>query len=248
MARKSSARTNNASHPSESYVEGLLTPLMTFLSRSGLTDLQIVSLCGSALKKGKIVRSGPKVTRIGPAHDSSIIVARWLRDPTYLNRAGRPEDLPLRGRLSVSSLLKDCGIGTSPAAALNVLLKFNTARRIANGKYRLTKRYMNYSIPGVLPFEPNMQFMTAAVRATTRGLGVDKPQPRVFCKWVDNVCIPRRFEADFSHFAERRGLAFLHEVNDWLDEHCHLPLRDQPRRRKMSRLGMGLFAIRSSGE
>lgn len=245
MAPKNSA---HAAPAKDQYVEDLLTPLMTFFHRSGLTDAQIIALCDAALNQGKKIRSGPRVTRIGPAHDSSIVVARWLRDPAYLNRAGRPADLPLRGRLSVSSLLKDCGISTAPDAAIKVLLRFNTVRRIANGKHRLIKRYMNYSIHGLLPFEPNMQFMTAAVRATTRGLGIGRPQPRVFCKWVDNVCIPQRFEAEFSRFTERRGLAFLHEINDWLDEHCHLPLRDQSGLKKMSRLGMGLFAIRSRGE
>jgi hypothetical protein len=40
----------------------------------------------------------------------------------------------------------------------------------------------------------------------------------------------------------------LHEINDWLDEHCHLPLQDKPRSKKMTRLGMGLFAIRSRNE
>ena len=219
---------------------------MTFLSRSGLTEPQILSMCSAAIRRGKKSRLGPKVARIGSGHDSSILVARWLRDPAYLNRAGRPGDIPLHGRGSLSSMLADCGVNTTLDSALSLLLRYGTVRKTRNGKYRLVKRYMNYAIPGLLPFEPNMQFMTDAVRATTRGLGLSRPQPRVFCKWVDNVRIPRRYESEFSRFAERRGLAFLHEMNDWLDEHCHIPLQDYPRSAKMTRLGMGLFGIRSS--
>ena len=227
-------------------VEDLLAPIMTFLLRSGLSESQILTLCTGAIRRGKSTRSGPKVARIGSGHDSSILVARWLRDPSYLNRAGRPDDLPLHGRGSLSSLLADCGIDSSVDMALALLLKYGTVRKTADGKCRLLKRYMNYAIPGLLPFEPNMQFMTDAVKATTRGLGLSRPQPRVFCKWVDNARIPKRFEGEYSRFAERRGLAFLHEINDWLDEHCDLSLQSKPRSGKMARLGMGLFGIRSN--
>jgi len=246
MQPKTNSRSIGARGSKVDYVEELLAPLMTFLTRSGLTEPQILSQCSAAIRRGRKNRSGPKVARIGLAHDSSIFVARWLRDPTYLNRAGRPGDLALRGPGSLSSLLSDCGIDTPLDSALALLLKYGTVRKTANGKCRLVKRYMNYAIPGLLPFEPNMQFMTDAIRATTRGLGLSRPQPRVFCKWADNVGIPIRFEGEFSRFAERRGLAFLYEINDWLDEHCHLPLQNYPRSRKVTRLGMGLFGIRSS--
>jgi hypothetical protein len=218
---------------------------MTFLSRAGLTEPQILSNCRAAIRRGKGISSGPKVACIGTGHDSSIIVARWLRDPTYLNRAGRPEDLPLNGRASLSSLLKDCRIDTPPDSATKVLLQFGTVQKIRGGKYRLVKRYMNYAIPRFLPFEPNIQFMTDAVKATTRGLGIGRPQPRVFCKWVDNARIPRRFEAEFSRFSEMRGLAFLHEINDWLDEHCDAESSSRLSSKNVRRLGMGLFGIRS---
>ena len=245
MARTKNSKLNGEKRPKVDHVDDLLVPLMTFLSRSGLTEAQILSQCSAAIRRGKRTRLGPKVARIGSGHDSSILVARWLRDPTYLNRAGRPGDIPLQGRGSLSSLLADCGVNTTLNSALSLLLRYGTVRKTPNGKYRLVKRYMNYAIPGLLPFEPNMQFMIDAVRATTRGLGLSRPQPRVFCKWVDNVRIPRRYEGEFSSFAERRGLAFLHEINDWLDEHCHLPLQEYPRSAKISRLGMGLFGIRS---
>jgi hypothetical protein len=46
-------------------------------------------------------------------------------------------------------------------------------------------------------------------------------------------------------FAKQRSLLFMHEINDWLDEHEGPERKSKKGPMRMRRLGVGLFGISS---
>ncbi len=223
--------------------QDLLLPILTFLRKSGISQSRLLTECRSAIRQAGASKSQLKVVRIGFGYVSSSIVNRWLRDPSFLNHAGQPADLSVRGVRSISSLLTACQVTLAPSKVVALLVEFGTIRRVHSGKYRLVRRCLNFMIPEYLPFEPNFRFLVDAALASTRRLGVPHNLPKLFWQCADSTNIHRRHIPEFLRFAQERSLSFMHEVNDWLEEHEVRDTGGLRARKDLRRLGVGLFGI-----
>lgn len=227
----------------------LLLPIAAFLLRSGTSKTQLMSEWRLALERTSRAKGKLKVVRIGYEHLGSTTISRWLRDPKYLNQAGRPDDLPIRGKRSISSLLKEGGVMHPPSQVLALLVELGTVTKVSPSRYRLIKRSMNYTIPQYLPFEPNFRFLVDAARACTWGSGIPPKTPRLFWLNAYSTRVHRRHTADFLKFAKERGLSFMHEINDWLEAHEVPAARKSisaAQKENFRRLGLGLYGICSN--
>jgi hypothetical protein len=219
----------------------LLAPIAAFLLKSGISRTQLLSEFRSAIRQA----SGSKlrVTHMRIGEEASSIVNRWLRDPMFLNNVGRPAELPLRGVRSIAALIKASHTNVSPKAAINMLVEFGIVRMIANGKYRLVRRLVDFGHSEYLPFEPNFRFLADATKVSTSKLRKPKGLPGLFWQCADNPRIHARHAGDFLRFAQQRSLSFMHEINDWLDEHETKRPHSNRTRSQLKRLGIGLFGI-----
>jgi hypothetical protein len=102
---------------------------------------------------------------------------------------------------------------------------------------------MNYKAPGVLPFEPNAQFIVDAISSATRGMGNGQASKDLFWLNAEHNHIPQVHAKEFLNFVQSRGIVFLHEINDWLDQHGATRGERSTKRRALRRLGIGLFPI-----
>lgn len=226
----------------------LLVSVVTFLKHSGLSEAELLAECRLALRPAPRPKRKFKVVHVGSGRDGTNIVNRWLRDPTYLNHAGKPADLPLRGERSVVSLVRACQGSLSPSDALGLLIEYGNVKKVGSAKYRLVQKLMNFGHPEYKTFEPNFRFLCDAAKVSTKKLGDAKATPGLFWQCADNARIHPRKAQKFLQFARERSLSFMHEMNDWLDEH---EIRDSSRLKKgthLKRLGVGLFGICSDPE
>ncbi|HEV7431838.1 MAG TPA: hypothetical protein VGN77_02260, partial [Steroidobacteraceae bacterium] len=60
---------------------------------------------------------------------------------------------------------------------------------------------------------------------------------------ADNAKIDARQAQKFLRFAQQRSLSFMHEMNDWLDEHECKRSNSIRKNVQLKRLGIGLFGI-----
>lgn len=225
-------------------IQDLLVPIAAFLRGSGVKQTQLLSEWRTAIRRTSGNKPRLKVVRIGFEYLDSTVVSRWLRDPVYLNRAGQPVDLPLKGKISITSLVKACHVAALPRGVVSSLVEFGSAKEISPGRYRLVLRALNFSIPNLLPFEPNFQFLVDAARASTWGSAAAGKEPRLFWQNAISTNVHRRHVPDFLRFAKQRGLTFAHEIDDWLEAHEAQNSRASGKNAKtMKRLGIGLFGI-----
>lgn len=226
----------------------LIEPIIGFLYKSGFSKKQLLAEYHAAIRTASLAKTQLHVIHVEFGKDAIDIVNRWLRDPRYLNRNGRPDELPLAGVRSVTSLVKDCKVTVSPSKAIIQLLKFQIVKKVASKKYRLVRRSMDFWHADYLPFEPNFRFLVDATRAATNRLQYPKDRNKLFWQCADNSRIHPRNTKDFLSFVKQRGLSFMHEINDWLDEHESREAKVADRRASTKRLGVGLFGIASNQE
>jgi hypothetical protein len=243
MRRTDSARGKNPARLVASKAKEVLMPIIAFLRRSGMTQRELQLECRRAIHRASA--SKLKVAHIAFGQDSTNIVNRWLRDPAYLNAAGRPADLPLSGNRSIASLLKTCQVSLAPSKAVAMLVEFGVAKKVAARNYRLVRRLMDFGHSEYLPFEPNFRFLADATRVSTNRLRNARKAPGLFWHCAYSLRIDSRNTQEFLRFAKQRSLLFMHEINDWLDEHESSEPTNKRRPTRMRRLGVGLFGISS---
>jgi hypothetical protein len=219
----------------------LLIPIMAFLHKSGMSKATLLTECRAAIQAAP--SSKLKVVHVSVGQDLIGIVNRWLKDPMFLNSSGRPDELPLSGRRSIRSLVSASRVKVSAKEALTLMTTYGVAARVSAGKYRLVRRLMDYGHPKFLPFEPNYRFLVDAAKVSTKRLRRTDKRAGIFWQCADNPRIDSRKMGEFMQFAQQRGLSFMHEINDWLDEHDCATSRVTKKRPTLKRIGVGLFGI-----
>ncbi len=242
--RRAKSGRKKVSRPAAQYPEivALLRPIVIFLSRSGIPHADLAKEFDAALRGATQGAKKISIRRIGKTHWCTEIVDRWLRDPAYLNAVGKPKDIPLHGKISVEALVKVASVSGAPRKAVKLMEEFGAIQKTSKGTYRLVRRYTYYTIPEALPYEPNVEFLIDAVAAATRGLG-GKQKQSLFWLRAQNGDLPKRHIADFLAYVRQRGLVFLQEVDDWLEQHAEARSTSMSTSKKFGRLGIGLFPI-----
>ena len=236
----------NTTTPFGPEVESVLVPLMRLLLKSGFSREKLLEECRLAVQRAGLSKSKLKVARIPFRQDETTLVNRWLRDPNYLNPMGRPRDLPMRGDLSVKSLVDACGLKLRLEEVTTLLMEFKIVKKFPNGRFRLVRRFVNYGHPNYLSYEPNLQFLIDATRAATDRLLPTAKTPGVFWRKAENIRIRPKHTKEFLRFVDQRSLSFMYEINDWLDEHESDAEQSKTRSNQLKRLGVGLFCINSN--
>lgn len=190
--------------------------------------------------------SARKIQHIGHPTLYADIVARWMRDKRFLDKAGRPAALTLSGRSSFSALVRSTCPTDDPRSVLKVLIRYGTVKRLPGKRYRLVQPFFVTSTSRQMAFEPIAFFLSDATRTLThiiRRTGAQRG-PELFWRKVENADLPRSATRSFLAFAKERSLAFLEEIDDWLEANATVGRR----RSRCRRVGLGLFAICSEPE
>ena len=247
-AHKTKKHGTNASKPQSNETVEMFFPLILFLIKSGFSQTTILRQCQTAIRSAARYKAKLDVIHIPYRLADSALVNRWLRDPKYLNSAGRPLELPMRGEKSITSLVKECNLNLTSDRLAEHLLNFGVIRRVADKQYRLILRMVDFTRRKYLPFEPNFHFLVDSINAATERLTQSTRAPRLFWRIADNPRIDARDYKAFLSFIDRRSLSFMYEINDWLDEHEIDFSKTRGKKIKLKRLGVGLFGICSDSQ
>jgi len=221
----------------------LLAPIVMLLQRSGMSLEQLRKEFDRAAYRALRSKSNLRVAKIEQSFACANIVDRWLRHPLFVNSAGRPKDLPLAGKSSITALFKSAGISGPPDSLLRALIQYGNVKETDTGTYRLLYRYMQFLNQEYLPFEPNFQLLVDATTVATRGLARKNKGPQLYFFSVERRDIPQKFVAEFITYTHEKALLFAHEINDWLEQHGAASSKPRGKHTKPKRLGMALFPI-----
>ena len=172
--------------------------------------------------------------------DATRLLSGWHQDANYLDGDGKPLALPVDGpRPSFQSLFETYGGDTPPQTLLRELLSAGSAEKDGDERIVAIRRYhmpANLDAGNLRFFGTNL-FDHAAALANNLA---DDGRPKRLEGFAVDPKVDAAHAAEFREFLDRRGQAFLEEVDDWLASH-----QIEPGDADASpiRLGLGVYAI-----
>jgi hypothetical protein len=219
----------------------ILTLVTQFFLAAGAPPGEIIACVADALATFKKRTPKYKYFSIGPQVAIDRLVLEWRTNPAYVNAAGRPKTIPLKGHQSIAALLDSVGITQSPMDVAVALANAGIARRQVNGQIALQRRYSLYSGKNKkLPYEPSASFLLSAAIAATSGIQERANQRELF--WFNSYSdrIPPNRRKQFLVYARAKGQQLLHEMDDWLSSYETAPTKGQWQRSAPT-TGIGFF-------
>jgi hypothetical protein len=232
-----------------SQAESLLYPMAAFLSASGWDKKDAARSFSRAFDHFLDAPGARQFKHIGNPTPYADIIALWSRDRRFIDRAGRPRSLPLQGRVSFATLVREASPKTGVQTALSVLTHFRNIRKNSSGQYKLLSPLFLTSSAQSLAFEPMAYFLSDASHTLGRILKRKErsKSPELFWRKAENTNLSEAGAKKFSAFSMERTLAFVKEIDEWLDAHSRRDVTSS-KRGKTRRVGLGVFSILSGLE
>jgi hypothetical protein len=170
---------------------------------------------------------------------ASRVLSGWFQDAEFCDAKGRPRALPRDGKGSFALLLKRYAPGIPPTAMLKELKRVSAVRLTPQGKVRAVARYfMPTSLdPDAIVRSGSVLHDMASTVAHNQLRGGREPSR--FEGRATNVRVRREARRAFGEYLEKRGMAFLEDVDTWLTAHEAKSADD-----KTDRVGVGVYLIR----
>jgi len=229
-------------------VGDLLAPQIRFLRAAGVTLEELNQILRTEFRRRLPKRELGRVEHVSVAMADlcGTLIGNWKTRPEFLGRNGYPRDLAVRGNSSFAQLSKLSAPNVAPRTVLKVLEKFGATRKLSSGRIRLASKVFNCTHPTgqLIALEPSLAFLADAARVLEDQVirhGIGRQNRPRYWREVENSSIPAGLSSEFMAFSKRRVMVLMEEIEDWLDQH---KVDGQGNRRKrLMRLGIGLFAI-----
>ena len=146
------------------------------------------------------------------------VIGGWINDPEYLRPDGSPDDLEMDGNISFTSLVRKYS-GDMPVAAMQkALTESGNISVAADGKIRLLSH-------AYLPSDDPAEKLTILGTDTQQLIETinhnitSAPEDLHFQRKASNPRIPADSIPAIKQFTQRKGQAFLEEVDLYLSQH-----------------------------
>ncbi len=215
-----------------------------FLRRAGIASGRIEREVARSLRQCLRLKKLPV-----SASDERIlprILAHWQHERAYLDTEGQPRALRFEGRSpTFRSLVRAAAPGADASKALNALKRYRLVSHRTHGFVRLIA---DGFFPSGTPRGPILGLTHAALEALTdtcyaslrarqRPNGASRIQRTAFTDYLD-----RRHLRAYEEFLKESAQTFLSMHETWLKR--HEGKSPDPRRKLLTRVGVGVFAIR----
>jgi hypothetical protein len=175
---------------------------------------------------------------------ASRVLSGWYQDTEFCNaKSGKPRLLPLDGDSSFATLSKRYAPDIPATAMLKELKGVRAIRLTPEGKVRALARYfMPMSLDPDAVVRAGSVLRDLADNVAYNQLRRDGERSR-FEGRATNVRVRRVSRRAFSEYVEKRGMAFLEDIDSWLSAH-----EAKDSKEKTDRLGVGVYLIMDDEE
>jgi len=229
--------------------DALLFPIAAFLHAGGWTKKNAAKSFSRAFDRSIDKQGTRQLKHIGNPTPYADIVALWMRGRRFIDRSGRPRLLPLQGRASFTALVREASPRIDPQVAISVLTHFKNVRRTPAERYKLMSPFFLTCSTKSLAFEPMAYFLSDASHTLGRILKRKEQSASgdIFWRKAENLNLTKVAAKQFLAFSKERTLAFVNEIDEWLEAHQRRHIGPS-RGRTYRRVGLGVFSICSSPE
>ena len=199
----------------------LLSGVIQFLSKVGLPKSEIgrqLRAVADTVEAGRSVRtiqSGEYALFLricGVVHD-------WSRSPDYTDSNGEPKALPLRGRRSLSALIKRRLLREPITRILQRMRTRKVVRQRADGRYVLLQRAVLVAKRDPVYLEWAAAVATEHLKTAIENWKEKKREARQLDRTARVFNLPAGQASKFHAFAKKRAESWLEEIDNWLEDH-----------------------------
>jgi hypothetical protein len=206
----------------------------------------------TGLSRREVKKAKEMLTEHGEAGYASVerinhasrVLSGWFQDAEFCSaKTGKPKLLPLDGAGGFTSLAKRYAPDIPVTAMLKELQAVGAIRVTPEGKVRALARYfMPTSLDPDAVVRAGSVLRDVADNVAYNQLRAGHERSR-FEGRATNVRVRRIARKAFTEFVEKRGMAFLEEVDAWLSEH-----EAKSSKEKTDRVGVGVYLIMDDEE
>jgi hypothetical protein len=215
-----------------------------FLRRAGITSAQIEREIALSLRRCVSV---PKIS-VSTSNEELYprILVHWQHECAYLDAQGQPRALRFEGRSpTFRSLVREAAPGADASKALVALKRYQLVSHRTPGLVRLLA---DGFFRGGVERGPALRLTHTALEALTDTCFANLrarqlPDWSRFQRTAYTDYLDRGYLGEYEEFLKESAQVFLTMHETWLKRHEVKNLLD-PRRKLLSRVGVGLFAIR----
>ena len=172
--------------------------------------------------------------------DATRVLSGWFQDPDYLDANSEPRFLQESGaNPSFETLCGRYGGGVAPSTMLKELIKTGAIERQSDGNLKVLSRYYQPAVHD----DENLLFAVDriydVIETMNNNVFLDERGEPRFGGYADNDSFPVSAIPQFREFMDKRGQAFLEEIDDWLTKHASEASASDT---ETARVGIALFA------
>lgn len=171
------------------------------------------------------------------------ICQHWLRTPAYLNAAGNPIALPVRGPKSIDSIRRELKIKEGLAVTVKQMLKIGSIQPTRGNKYLMPTRGFYARRDGMVAFEPYAQFLVQAVTTATLPINIKRSDKHSYWLSSTKTDLTNRQMAEFVAFIKRKGHSQLVELDEWFLALRNVPKPIDANEVPKNTVGVGMFTF-----
>jgi hypothetical protein len=239
-----SKRSLHVASRDQTEVEALLSPVVALLKAAGLDLNEAVGALQTTWAGKSTGHNGLKIDRLGDPAACASVVSKWIRSPDYVDDQGNPRILSMTGKRGFVALVGIAAPNVDPHVALKTLLRYGNVTKNRKGKIRLLQTFLKICTDNRIAYEPSASFLADAADTVGASIGANRGPSgsgRIFWRAAETARLPPRKIASYLSYANRRSLAFLLEMDDWLEANSKKSKGGEGHAAK--RVGLGIFAI-----
>jgi uncharacterized protein DUF6502 len=173
-------------------------------------------------------------------NDATRLLSAWFQDKAYLDAESRPRILDETGDApSFESLCLKYGGDIATPTMLKELIKTKGVERLPNGELKVLSRYYQPAIRD----DENLLFAVDRIHdviaTMNNNVFPNDGGDLRFGGYADNESIPLDAVPEFREYMDKRGQAFLEDIDNWLTNHAS---SDASPAEQTLRVGVSLFA------
>jgi hypothetical protein len=176
--------------------------------------------------------------------DASHVLSLWFADPLYLDAAGSPLALPVRGSTpSIATLVARVDPMLDANAALTFLIRIRAVRKIGV-RYAPRSRAIDFRGTGAPTYSRGLRMVLALLRTLEHNTKPQSQVPGSFEYSAENPHFPRSAIEHFGAKVRQGGLAWLHELDSAMLSYERNRNPNEP----TVRMGVGVYLYEDENE
>jgi hypothetical protein len=200
----------------------VLPQIVRLLASAGLPRPIIVQ---NLRKLADLLEAGRNIP-IAPSRDYDVVVRTssvmhdWTRSPEYTGTDGEPRALVLRGRRSLSVLIRRHFPRQSISSVLNRMTASGAVRKRADGRYVLLQRYM---MLGSELDSTRLEWIATRATQYLNSAFANWKKRNPNCRQLDRIArvfdLPEKEVPHFREFSKNCTESWMEQIDNWLEDH-----------------------------